>query len=167
MRAVLRLALLCLLAACSSGGGSGGIAQTANASFAPGAPDVLEVRLTDRLPLESAQLVAPDGRFFPAREIERDRIVEQYPRAAPGFGVGVFGGSSGHVGTSVGVGFPIGGYGSGPRETRVQSLARIPVGDMAGYRAGWQHWKIRLQVGTPEAGNARTMEIPAPRPPEG
>jgi len=41
------------------------------------------------------------------------------------------------------------------------------VGDMAAYRAGWPDWKIRLKVGTPEAGNVRFMEIPAPRPPEG
>jgi hypothetical protein len=163
-------ALLLLLAACSSDNGSGATAQAPNARFAPDAADVVEVRITDRLPLEAAELVAPDGSSVAARDIQRDRIVEQRQpvRAGPAFGVGVFGGSGGHFGTGAGIGFPIGGYGyeSGPGETRVQSLARIEIPDMAAYRAGWPNWKVRLKLGTTEAGN-RTIEIPAPRPPEG
>lgn len=159
--------LVLLLASCAGERESADIERSATAAFAPGTPDVVEVRLVDRLALESAELVAPDGRIFLAREIERDRVVEAPSRPGPGFGVGVFGGSSGHVGTSVGIGFPIGGFGDGAGETRVESRARIPVGDGAAYRAGWQSWKIRLKVGTPAAGNVRFMEIPAPRPPEG
>jgi len=159
--------LLLLLAACGSGSGLGGTGPGASAAFAAGEEDVVEVRVVDRLPLESAELVAPDGRVHPAREIERDRIVEERPRPRPGFGVGVFGGSRGHVGTGVGIGFPIGGFDTGPGETRYESRARIPVDDMAAYRAGWPGWKVRLTVGIQEAGNIRAMEIPAPRPPDG
>jgi hypothetical protein len=81
-----------------------------------------------------------------------------------GVGVGVGGGSGGFgVGTGVGFGFPLGGGYDAPRDGRVASTAKIRVPDMAGYRAGWQRWTVRVTLG--EDGSGRVIEVAAPPPP--
>ncbi len=157
------LALL-VLAACS-GDRDEGISNPVTARFIPGGADAsrIEVAVTDRQAVETAELVAPDGAVTSAHQIERDRIVAG-GGPGPSVGVGVFGGSSGDIGTSIGIGIPIfGDYDTG--DPAIDSRAVIRVPDLAAYRAGWQHYRVRLHLGPPE--NERVMEIPAPRPPEG
>lgn len=165
MRYIPALAALLLLAACSGDGGD--ITRPVSAEFAPAdtetAGAAIEVTVEDRQPVETAELVAPDGSATPAHQIDRSRIVE-HGAAQPSIGVGVFGGSSGRVGGGVGIGFPMGSSGSYDRVIDSRALIRVP--DMAAYRQGWQDWKIRIRLGTTET-NERVMEIPAPRPPEG
>ena len=160
------LTVLLLLAACAgntSGGGS--ISQPVTTAFAPGSADVIEVQVTDPLPVQQAELHAPDGRIFLAYQIDHDRVRQERGGYSPfGIGLGVFGGSASHVGTSVGIGLPFGGIEPAPREPQVMSLARIRVEDMAAYRTSWPGWKLRLRLGD---ANPRFMELPAPRPPEG
>ncbi|GIK97568.1 MAG: hypothetical protein BroJett029_17770 [Alphaproteobacteria bacterium] len=155
-----------LLAACSAGGGDI-VSSPVGAAFslAEGRVGEIEVTVADRQPVETAALVAPDGEATPAHQIDRSKTVEDEGGFMPSFGVGVFGGSSGHVGTSVGINIPVGRSGA-PHDPVIDSRARIRVPDMAAYRAGWQDWKIRIELGT-GAADRRVMEIPAPRPPEG
>jgi hypothetical protein len=42
----------------------------------------------------------------------------------------------------------------------VKSVARITVGDLDGYKAGWQQWHTRVHF-----QDGRVIELPAPQPP--
>jgi hypothetical protein len=170
------------LAACGGPRTTTGTAAAAGtpilASFAPNTTNVVQVAVQDRRPVEQVELFAPDGRVYVAQTITRDQLVEvydrygytrgyppgyyEYPRA--GIGVGVFGGSSGRVGTSVGIGIPLGGYDTVEREVGYKSIARIPVDDMGFYQATWQQWRMRISFAEP-AGGRRYIEVEAPPPP--
>ena len=169
MRILACLLALLVLAACA-GERNRHISSPVAARFADatvGAPEIapeIEITATDRQPVETAELIAPDGTAIPAHQIDRNKTVEESRGGAPSVGVGVFGGSSGNVGTSIGIGFPLFGDDE-EREPVIDSRALIRVPDMDAYRAGWQHYRLRLRFGLPE--NERVMEIPAPRPPEG
>lgn len=157
------LALL-LLAACA--GDRGGIPTSpVEARFAAASADQIEVTVKDRQPVETAELVAPDGAVTEAHQIDRNKTVERGYEPAPSVGVGVFGGSSGRIGTSVGIGFPLFGS-SASAEPVIDSRVLIRVPDMAAYRQRWPDYRLRLRLGTTDT-NRRVMEIPAPRPPEG
>jgi hypothetical protein len=162
--------------------GSGSAAGTPIlASFAPNSTNVVQVSVQDRRPVDQVELIAPDGRVYLAQTVTRDQVVETYDRYGytrgypPGYseypygpragvGVGVFGGSSGGFGTSIGLGFPLGGRSTVEREIGYKSVARIPIDDMAYYGATWQQWKTRIRFAEPEGG-ARFIEIEAPPPP--
>ena len=161
--AALLLAAL-LLSACADGGGEI-VSSPVQAAFAPGSGDHIAVTVADPQPVEAAELVAPDGSVTPADQIERSRTVERGGGREPSIGVGVFGGSSGRIGTSVGINVPLGGIGA-PDDPVIDSRALIEVPDMDDYRARWTEYRVRLHLGT-NAANRRVMEIPAPRPPEG
>lgn len=165
MRPFLCLLSLLLVAACA-GERERPISRPVNAQFASQAlsEDRVEVTAIDRQAMESAELVAPDGTAIAAYQIDRNRTVVDGDGPRPSVGVGVFGGSSGHIGTSVGIGFPLFGA-DDPDEPVIDSRALIRVPDMAAYRAVWQTYRVRLRFGPPE--NERVMELPAPRPPEG
>jgi hypothetical protein len=163
MRVLCAFALL-VLAACS-GDEDRGISNPVAARFAAEGGDRIEVTVADPQPVETAELVAPDGAATAAYQIDRSKTVEEDGRASPSVGVGVFGGSSGHIGTSVGIGIPIFGNGA-PEDPVIDSRALIRVPDMAAYRARWTEYRLRLHLGTTDT-NRRIMEIPAPRPPEG
>lgn len=137
--------------------------------------NIVQVTVTDRLPLRGAELVAPNGTAEAARSINTERLARSY--AAPGYGptvgvgVGGFSGSSGRsgFGTGLGLGFPLGGFGSGPATeselaAQVVSNAFIPVADAEAYRASWRQWRVRLSLGA--AGvDERVVEVEAPPPP--
>ncbi len=165
MRAFACLLALIVLAACA-GEREPHITSPVAARFADGAAGAPEIEITasDRQPMETAELIAPDGSAIPAHQIDRNKTVEETRGGAPSVGVGVFGGSSGRVGTSIGIGFPLFGDDE-QRDAVIDSRALIRVPDMNAYRADWQHYRLRLRFGPPE--NERVMEIPAPRPPEG
>jgi hypothetical protein len=124
----------------------------------------VEVQVTDRDAATQVELVAADGRVYPAYQILRDRTIETGGGGGPSFGLGVGGGwgswGSSGVGTGVGIGIPLGG-GDYYQRYLVRTTARIRVEDAAAYRAGWQSWKVRVHMG--EAG--RVIETPAPKPP--
>jgi hypothetical protein len=164
MRLFLCALALVALAACS-GDEDRGFSNPVAARFAAEAGDRIEVTVADPQPVETAELVAPDGAATEAYQIDRSKTVEEDGRASPSVGVGVFGGSSGHIGTSIGIGIPIFGSGA-PEDPVIDSRVLIRVPDMAAYRASWQDYRLRLHLGTTDT-NRRIMEIPAPRPPEG
>ena len=166
MRPFLCLAML-LLSACSQRATPLPAPPPLTVGFAAATPDVVEVTMLDRQPVEQASLVGPDGHAIAAYRISRDRrAVATDPGIAAGLGLGVFGGSSGGVATGFGIGFPL--FGSPPPtpEPVVQSHALIRVEDMKAYRADWQKWKLHLRLGSPETSE-RDVEFPAPRPPGG
>jgi len=165
MRRFLALALL-VLAACAEQAPSPPPAPPMTVGFAADMPDVIQVSMIDRQPVEQATLLAPDGRSFVAYQISRDQIaVAQDPGIAAGVGMGVFGGSANGISSGFGIGFPLFGSPPPPAVPVVQSHALIHVEDMAAYRAGWQQWKLRLRMGSPET-TEHDVEFPAPRPPE-
>ncbi|HSE74336.1 MAG TPA: hypothetical protein VLB05_07470, partial [Dongiaceae bacterium] len=73
------------------------------------------------------------------------------------------GGSSGHIGTGIGIGFPIFSSGqSGYTATVVDSTAKVKIGNPVLYRESWQRWKLRVEF--EDDGNARTIEMVPPKP---
>ena len=129
------LALL-ILAACAGDEDRVPINPVA-ARFAAASADSIEVTVKDPQPVETAELVAPDGAATEAYQIDRSKTVEEGYRPAPSVGVGVFGGSSGNIGTSIGIGFPLFGDSAPPRDPVIDSRVLIRVPDMTAYRAGW------------------------------
>jgi hypothetical protein len=112
-------------------------------------------------PLASVELVAPDGRFVSAPQVEQD-LARGPGSLPPSVGVGVFGGSGGGFGTGVGLGFPLGGS-PAPPVTGNRARARIVIPDPEAYRRDWEKYVVRLRFGTaPEPFTI--AEIPAPPP---
>jgi hypothetical protein len=160
------LALLLLAAACANQAPPPPPAPPMTVGFAAGLTDVLQVSIIDRQPMEQATLIGPDGKGVAAYQISRDRIAgPQDPGIAAGLGFGAYGGSSNGVSSGFGLGFPLFGSPPPPAVPVVQSQALIRVGDMTAYRAGWQQWKLRLRMGSPET-TEHDVEFPAPRPPD-
>ena len=128
--------------------------------FAEDVPDTVEVILRDRKPVEQAELVAPSGQAYAAGPIQRERIAVDAD-GQPIIGFQASGGE--REIDSLGVTLPL--FADKPKpEIMMLSTARIRVVDMAGYRASWPHWTVRLRLGTPQT-TERTVEFPAPRPP--
>jgi len=173
MRRLIVPVLLLVLAACSSnsggsgygGAGSSGTPYGANAHFLASDPTVIEVTVRDPLPAARVTLVDPSGVETAAYDIQRDRqTYHSYNGGAqPSVGVGVFGGSSGHVGTGVGIGIPL--FSSGPSSYSaavVDSTAKVKIDNTVLYRESWQQWKLRVEL--QDGANARTMELVPPKP---
>jgi hypothetical protein len=155
-----------LLAACSGGGESAKqAAPPFQVEFASGAPDLIEVHVRDQQPVKSAKLVQPDGTFYEAYAIDTERHENAGGGGiSPSFGVGVAGGSSSHVSTGVGIGFPIFGSSGSSSTPEYRSTVRIRVTDMTAYRASWQKSELRLTLG--EGSSQHDVVIPAPSPPQ-
>jgi hypothetical protein len=130
--------------------------------FAEDAPDTVEVILRDRKPVERAELVPATGQAYDAGPIRRERIAVDAD-GQPIVGLQASGGSS-EI-DSLGVTLPLFGIEKPKAQIMMLSTARIRVADMAAYRAGWPRWIVRLRLGTPQT-TERTVEFPAPRPPE-
>jgi hypothetical protein len=159
------LAML-LLAACSSSGGSGygGTSPYASeAHFLSGDPTVIEVKVRDPLPVKRAVLVDPNGVETAAYDIQRDRqTYSSNGGLRPSVGVGVAGGSSGHIGTGIGIGFPIYSGDSGSRTDITESTAKVKISNPVLYRNSWQSWKLRVDL--EDGANKRTIELVPPKP---
>jgi hypothetical protein len=130
-----------------------------------GLVDTIVVNAVDRLPLRSAELVAPDGSATPASYID----VAASPRFATGQRAA---GNSWQRSFASGVAAPALAIGSGQTfaavESREQLLANfstadIPLPDPVVYRRDWARYRIRLTFGTPPGAELR--ELPAPAPP--
>jgi hypothetical protein len=172
------LALCLTLAACSSDRGSGGSGYggvgsaspdanapySANAVFAKDEPTVIEVSVRDALPVARVFLVDPSGKQTAAFDIQRDKQIyrsDAGPR--PNVGVGVFGGSSGHIGTGIGIGFPIFSSGqSNYTAAVVDSRAKVRIPNAVLYREAWQRWKLRIELD--DGRNNRVLEMVPPKP---
>lgn len=174
MRAAAGVLTVLLVAACSGAGAPPTALPTdrARASFpAGGIADTIEIDAVDRLPLRSAELVAPGGAATPATAIAAnpapsESLFQQSPNgpyagtAGTAFAVGSIGSNA--LAPAV--------VGAAPRtETKllaVVSTASIALPDPVAYRRDWQKYRIRLRFGDPP-GQVETREIAAPEPPPG
>ena len=121
----------------------------------------IEVAVTAEKPANRIELIAPDGRVFPAERVAHRRWTRKNAADDPGFGVGIFGGNSG-IGTAVGIGIPIAIGGGAARRFWTRSEAELTIVDLAAYRADWRRWRIRVTFDDPQ----RDVIVPAPAPPE-
>ena len=167
-RTLLPVLVMLLLAACSNSGGSGygGTGSTlyaTDAHFLKDDPTVIEVKVRDPLPVARVVLIDPTGAETEAYDIERDRQTYRSGGSpSPNVGVGVFGGSSGHVGTGVGIGFPIFSSGQSGSSTVVDSTAKVKINNPVLYRTSWQNWKLRAELD--DGRTKRTIELVPPKP---
>lgn len=175
-KTILSVVAMLALAACSNssdqgGSGYGGVGSSGsdtpystNAHFQADDPTVIELTLRDPLPVARMFLVDPTGAETAAFDIQRDKQIyhsDGGPR--PSVGVGVFGGSSGHIGTGVGIGFPIFSSGqSNYTSAVVESTAKVKIGNPVLYRTSWQSWKLRVEL--EDGPNKRTVEMVPPKP---
>jgi hypothetical protein len=176
---IIALMAIAALAACSSSNGGGGgsgyggvgsgssssnVPYGTNAAFLKEDPTVIEVSVRDALPAARVFLIDPSGVQTAAFDLQRDRQVYRSdggPR--PNVGVGVFGGSSGNVGTGIGIGFPIFSSGQSNYTTSVvDSRAKVKVPNPVLYRETWQRWKIRVEL--EDGANKRFIEMVPPKP---
>jgi hypothetical protein len=168
MRRILPILAAFLVTACSNyGGGGSGYGGTtsysSNAHFLADDPTVIEVTVRDPLPVARVVLTDPTGAETQAFDIQRDRqTYRSGGGAAPSMGVGVFGGSSGHVGTGVGIGFPLYSGQSGSTSAVVDSRAKVRIGNPVLYRSTWQSWKLRAELD--DGVTRRTIELAPPKP---
>src|SRR5262249_18310374 len=155
-------ALFLLLAACGPKAGETDRSLPAiHAAFDHSLPDTLVVEIADPSSLADAELIAPDGTTIPAFRIDRDETVHE-GSPSPAIAVGVAGGNASGVGTTIGIGIPIFGWGDQARPL-TRSTAHFKVADMPLYRTSWQHWTIRLSL-PDRQGLPRTFDIAAPAP---
>jgi hypothetical protein len=169
MRAIAYLLPLALLTAC--GGGEEGLAPLPNnqvlARFPPGgALDAIEIDAVDRLPLRSAELVAPDGEATPASYLHVNpspsvtfyqRFVDS-PYAGNSFGVG-----------NITAGAPFSTDLSGAPQGSARLLAMVSTAsillpDEIAYRRDWRSYRIFLSFGD-LVGEVQRRVLPAPEPP--
>lgn len=166
MRALAAALTVLVLAACSSsGGGGGGSSYRTEAHLLVADPTVIQLLVSDPLPVARMVLIDPSGVETAAYDIQRDtQTYSSNGGVQPSVGVGVFGGSSGHVSTGIGIGIPIFSSGSsGYSGTMVDSLALVRIPDPVLYRSTWQSWKLRAELDDGH-GNARIIEMVPPKP---
>ena len=169
--AALLITTALLPAACSShrggGGGYGGTVDVpygTDAHFLASDPTVIEVSVRDPLPAARVFLIDPTGAQTAAFDIQRDRrIYRSDGGPQPSIGVGVGGGSSGHVSTGIGIGFPIFSD-SGPTQTSavIDSTAKVRISNPVLYRETWQSWKLRVELD--DGVSKRVLETLPPKP---
>jgi len=147
---------------------TGAVAQL-RASFPPrGLADTIEIDAVERLPLQSAALIAPDGSVIPAGYVNSV--------ANPGGAAGQW--SATHPWQDAVTGNNSLAALTSPRpqagaalHAEGQLLATVSTADIAlpdpvAYRRDWQHYRIRVTFGVPP-GDVETRDIAAPEPPPG
>ncbi|HEV8029458.1 MAG TPA: hypothetical protein VGP42_00425 [Stellaceae bacterium] len=163
------LLLLLLIGACEDGGGPPPPAPVADvrAGFPHGAVvDAIQVDAVDRLPLRTAELVAPDGSAAPASSIDvvRDPRSNVGQNAAEGAWRDAVTGDSSIAALTM----PNVQAGAALRSQTlllaIVSSATIPLPDPVAYRRDWARYRIRVTFGTPP-DQLETREIAAPEPP--
>jgi hypothetical protein len=133
---------------------------------ARGLADTIAIDAVERLPLRSAELVAPDGTVTRSGPID----VEDRPRVATGqwaiaqtWSDPVTGNNAlaslGHTNPQANAAL----FGQ-EQLLAVVSHAEIGLPDPVAYRRDWQHYRIRLAFGTPPALQTRELAAPAPPP---
>ena len=158
-----------LIAGCEGGPPPAGPAA-AQAQLRVGFPprgliDTIEVDAVDRLPLRTAELIAPDGGVTGSSYLN----VNDRPSLAKGQWAGGNSSADAVTGGSALAALSL-QHAEGSAAFRGQqqllalvSTAEITLPDPVAYRRDWQHYRVRLLFGTPP-GEAETREIPAPAP---
>jgi len=137
------------------------------ARFPPGGVvDVIEVDAINRLPLRSAELIAPDGQATPASYLN----VSPSPSVAysQGFSNGPYAGNAFGV-SNLASGAPfsaeiVGGPQTSAQLLAIVSTASITLPDEIGYRRDWRSYRIFLSFGDLPSEVERRV-LPAPEPP--
>jgi hypothetical protein len=166
MRVAFCLAIIPLLAACGGEGPSSSPGEEISASFpAGGIANVIAIDATDRLPLQQAELIAPDGHATLAASVTANQSpTENFSQQSP---TGPYSSSQFGV-SSIGSNALSPGVVGAPRTQTtllaIVSTASIPLPDPVAYRRDWQKYRIILRFGTPP-DQIETHEIPAPAPP--
>jgi hypothetical protein len=165
MRVAGVLLSVALLTAC---GGEPGLpplpTDQVRARFPPGGVvDAIEVDAVDRLPLRSAELIAPDGEATPASYLHVD------PSPTATFDQRVaYAGTSWAIGNNASAAAfstdPGGAPQTRARLLTMASTASIPVPDEVAYRRDWRGYRIFLSFGD-LAGEVERRVLPAPEPP--
>jgi hypothetical protein len=145
------LAAMLLLAACASSGPS---PNTARAEFRRDG-NLVEVQVSDVQPVTAALLVGPGEAIYPALAINVVRTPYTAYSPPPTLGIGV-GGISGHFGTGLGLGLPLGG--PRPAYTSDQYVTSVTFSAPPDYASRWPEYRIQLQLGE------RSVTLPAPDP---
>ena len=169
MRVVITFLIVGMLAACADESGPPSLPSDQVRAYFPsgGVADAIEVDATNRLPLRTAELVAPNGDATPASylHVSSDPGVTYYQRFF----------SSPYVGNAMGVGTIVVGnpvttdIGRGAPQGAVRllamvSTASIPLPDEIAYRRDWRSYRVFLSFGD-LSGEVERQVLPAPEPP--
>ena len=169
MRVVATFLIVGMLAACDYVSGPPSLPSDQVRAYFPsgGVADAIEVDATNRLPLRTAELVAPNGDATPASylHVSSDPGVTYYQRFfnspyvgnAMGVGTIVVGNP---VTTDIGHGAPQGAV----RLLAMVSTASIPLPDEIAYRRDWRSYRVFLSFGD-LSGEVERKVLPAPEPP--
>jgi hypothetical protein len=165
MRIAVSMLMLGLCAACEDQSGLSPLpTDEVRARFPPsGLVDVIEVDAVDRLPLRTAELVAPDGEATPAYYLHVNPApgVTFYQRSfdTP------FEGNSFGVSSLAPVPTNVSGAPQGDaRLLAMVSTASIRLPDEVAYRRDWRSYRIFVSFGD-VAGEVERRVLPAPEPP--
>ena len=164
MRAAFLLTLA-LVAACAPESGLTPLpTDQVRARFPPGGVvNSIEIDAIDRLPLRTAELVAPDGQATPASylHVSASPSVTFYQRQIETPYEGNFSG----IGTVAPVPAVVSGAPQGDAQLLAMvSTASIPLPDEIEYRRDWRSYRIFLSFGD-LAGEVERRVLPAPEPP--
>jgi hypothetical protein len=168
MRVAACVVTLALLTACGPESGLPPLpTDQIRARFPPGGVvDAIEVDAVDRLPLRTAELIAPNGQATPASWLHVDpspsvtfyQKFTNSPYAGNTFGVGNI---------ASGTPFPadIAGAPQGTAQLLAMvSTASIPLPDEVAYRRDWRSYRIFLSFGD-APGEIERRVLAAPEPP--
>jgi hypothetical protein len=121
----------------------------------------VQVTVSDLAPPTAAALVSPDGTRYQATglNVVSGPHVTYNPPPSIGIGVGGFGwtGCCSGIGSSMGVGLPVGGPTPASYSDQYVASGLIPV--PADYAVNWPRYRVEVEVGH------RALSIPAPTPP--
>lgn len=169
MRVAAGLLIIGLLAACADESGLPALPNDQVRAYfrSGGVVNAIEVDAVNRLPLRSAELVAPDGQATPASylHVNSDPGVTFYQRYF----------NTPYVGNAAGIGSLVTGsplmtdIGSGTPQGDIRllamvSTASIPLPDEIAYRRDWRSYRIFLSFGDLSREIERRV-LPAPEPP--
>jgi hypothetical protein len=165
MRVAAFMLTLALVAACAPESGLAPLpADQVRARFPPGGVvNSIEIDAIDRLPLRTAELVAPDGQATPASylHVGASPSVTFYQRQI----------DTPYEGNLFGIGnvAPVPAVVTGAPQGDAQllamvSTASIPLPDEIEYRRDWRSYRIFLSFGD-LAGEVERRVLPAPEPP--
>ena len=168
MRVAARFLILVFLAACGDSGLPPLPTDQVRVRFPPGGVvDTIQVDAIDRLPLRSAELIAPDGLATPASylNVNASPTVTYYPRftnspyASDTFGVG-------NLASGALLPMEIGGAPQGSAQLLAMiSTASILLPDPVEYRRDWRSYRIFLSFGDlPSEVERRVLAAPEPPP---
>jgi hypothetical protein len=165
MRAATSLLAVAFFAACAPEGGLAPLPfDQVHARFPPGGVvNSIEIDAINRLPLRTAELVAPDGQATPASylHVNPSPSVAFYQRRIDT----PFEGNISSLDNIAPVPAIVAGAPQGGAEfLTMSSTASIPVPDEIEYRRDWRSYRIFLSFGD-LAGEVERRVLPAPEPP--